>query len=192
MRILITDGLHERGTELLGAAAQVDDCAGISADELLDMVPDYDALVVRGRTKVTAQLVEAGSRLKVIGRAGVGVDNIDLAVAKAHGVIVVNAPHASTMAVAEHTLGLMLALARMIPLADASVKAGKWLKKNLTGVELNGKVLGVIGVGNIGRAVAHRAEFLGLKVVGNDPHLSIDEMFRWGVESFPGRSFRPG
>ncbi|MCJ7558271.1 MAG: hypothetical protein MUP90_15345 [Gammaproteobacteria bacterium] len=182
MRILITDGLHERGIELLGAAAQVDDCAGISADELFDMVPDYDALVVRGRTKVTAQLFEAGSRLKVIGRAGVGVDNIDLTAAKAQGVIVVNAPQASTLAVAEHTLGLILALARMIPRADASMKAGKWTKKDLAGVELNGKVLGVIGLGNIGSAVAHRAEFLWLKVVGYDPHLSMDEMFRWGAE----------
>ena len=182
MRILITDGLHERGTDLLSAAARVDERVGISAVDLLEAIPEYDALIVRGRTKVTAQVFEAGSHLQVVGRAGVGVDNIDLTAAEAHGVIVVNAPQAATLAVAEHTLGLMLALARLIPRADASMKAGKWLKKDLAGVELNDKVLGVIGLGNIGSAVAHRAEFLGMKVLGYDPHLSMNEMFRWGAE----------
>lgn len=181
-RVLISDGLHESGVQHLRAQVLVEDRAGISAEELLDAVSGCDALVVRGRTKVTAQVLEAASILKVVGRAGVGVDNIDLVAAKAYGVIVVNAPQASTLAVAEYTLGLMLALARMIPQADASMKAGKWLKKDLAGVELNGKVLGVIGVGNIGSAVAHRAEFLGLKVLGYDPHISMDEMFRWGAE----------
>jgi D-3-phosphoglycerate dehydrogenase len=181
MRILITDGLHGRATELLSGAAQVDDRTGISAEELLDTVLGYDAMIVRGRTRVTARVFEAGTRLKVVGRAGVGVDNIDLLAAKAHGVIVVNAPKATTLAVAEHTLGLMLALARMIPRADSSLKAGKWLKKDLGGVELNGKVLGVIGVGNIGSAVAHRADFLGMKVLGYNPHRTRDEMYRWGA-----------
>ena len=182
MRVLITDGLHDRGKEILGAAAQVDEKVGISAEALLEAVPEYDALIVRGRTKVSAQVFEAGERLKVVGRAGVGVDNIDLAAAKAHGVIVVNAPQAAILAVAEHTLGLLFALARMIPRADASMKAGEWLKKDLVGVQLEGKVLGVIGLGNIGSAVAHRAEFLGLKVLGYDPYVTMDEMFRWGAE----------
>jgi D-3-phosphoglycerate dehydrogenase len=182
MRILITDSLHESGTELLRAEAQVDDRAGIPAKDLLEAISEYDALIVRGRTQVTARVFEAGTRLKVVGRAGVGVDNIDLASAKAHGVIVVNAPKATTLAVAEHTLGLMLALARMIPRADANMKTGKWLKKDLGGVELNGKVLGVIGVGNIGSAVAHRADFLGMKVLGYDPHRTRDEMYRWGAQ----------
>ena len=133
MRILITDGLHERGRELLIAAAQVDDRTGISAVDLLDAVPNYDAMIVRGRTQVTAQVFEYGTRLKVVGRAGVGVDNIDLAAAEAHGVIVVNAPKATTLAVAEHTLGLMLALARMIPRADSSMKAAEVAQKGSGG-----------------------------------------------------------
>jgi len=182
MRILIADGLHAKGLEILSTALQVDDRAGISPETLLDAIHKYDALIVRGRTKVGVKVFAAGKRLKVVGRAGVGVDNIDLAAAKARGVIVVNAPKAATLAVAEHTLGLMLALARMIPRADVSMKAGEWVKKDLAGVELNNKVLGVIGLGNIGSAVAHRAEFLGLKVLGYDPHLSMDEMFRWGAE----------
>ena len=182
LRILITDGLHERGIELLSAAAQVDDRAGISVEGLLEVVPEYDALIVRGRTKVSEEVFAAGKRLKVVGRAGVGVDNIDLTAAKTHGVIVINAPRATSLAVAEHTLGLMLALARLIPRADASMKTGKWLKKDLTGVELNGKVLGVIGVGNIGSAVAHRADFLGMRVLGHDPHRTKDEMYRWGAQ----------
>ena len=182
LRILITDGLHERGIELLSAAAQVDDRAGISVEGLLEVVPEYDALIVRGRTKVSEEVFAAGKRLKVVGRAGVGVDNIDLTAAKTHGVIVINAPRATSLAVAEHTLGLMLALARLIPRADASMKTGKWLKKDLTGVELNGKVLGVIGVGNIGSAVAHRADFMGMKVLGHDPHRTKDEMYRWGAQ----------
>ena len=182
LRILITDGLHERGTEILSAAAQVDDRAGISVEGLLEVVPEYDALIVRGRTKVSEDVFAAGKRLKVVGRAGVGVDNIDLTAAKTHGVIVINAPRATSLAVAEHTLGLMLALARSIPRADASMKTGKWLKKDLTGVELNGKVLGVIGVGNIGSAVAHRADFMGMKVLGHDPHRTKDEMYRWGAQ----------
>ena len=182
LRILITDGLHERGIELLSAAAQVDDRAGISVEGLLEVVPEYDALIVRGRTKVSEEVFAAGKRLKVVGRAGVGVDNIDLTAAKTHGVIVINAPRATSLAVAEHTLGLMLALARLIPRADASMKTGKWLKKDLTGVELNGKVLGVIGVGNIGSAVAHRADFLGMRVLGYDPHRTKGEMYRWGAQ----------
>ena len=182
LRILITDGLHGRGTELLSAAAQVDDRAGISVEGLLEVVPEYDALIVRGRTKVSEEVFAAGKRLKVVGRAGVGVDNIDLTAAKTHGVIVINTPQATSLAVAEHTLGLMLALARLIPRADASMKTGKWLKKDLTGVELNGKVLGVIGVGNIGSAVAHRADFLGMRVLGHDPHRTKDEMYRWGAQ----------
>ena len=182
LRILITDGLHERGTELLSAAAQVDDRTGISMEGLLEVVPEYEALIVRGRTKVSEEVFAAGKSLKVVGRAGVGVDNIDLTAAKTHGVIVINAPRATSLAVAEHTLGLMLALARLIPRADASMKTGKWLKKELTGVELNGKVLGVIGVGKIGSAVAHRADFLGMRVLGYDPHRTKDEMYRWGAQ----------
>ena len=126
---------------------EVDDKSGISAEELLNIVGDYDALIVRGRTKVTAAVFTAGKKLKVVGRAGVGVDNIDLQAAKAAGVTVVNSPMATTVAVAELAMRMMLALVREIPRADQSMKDGKWLKKEFEGTELNGKILGIIGMG---------------------------------------------
>ena len=140
-KIIIADGLSEKGLEILRQAAQVDDRAGISAEELLQEIPGYDAMIVRSRTKVTPVVFQAAVRLKVIGRAGVGVDNIDLAAASERGVTVVNSPVATTLAVAEQALALMLALARSIPRADAAMKSGKWIKKELKGIELNGKTL---------------------------------------------------
>ncbi len=175
-KILLTDGLEENGQELLRAAAQLDDRAGISAEELLNSAADYDAMIVRGRTKVTAEVFSAAKRLKVVGRAGVGVDNIDLAAANAHDVRVVNSPLATTLAVAEHTLAMMLALARSIPRADSQMKMGQWIKKQLMGIELNGSTLGVIGLGNIGSAVAERAAALGMNIIGYDPLLSPEEI----------------
>ena len=180
-RILLTDGLEENGQEILCKASQVDDRAGIGADELLQVVSDYDAIIVRGRTKFTAEVFKAAVRLKVVGRAGVGVDNIDLAAANAHDVRVVNSPLATTLAVAEHTLAMMLALARSIPQADSQMKSGQWIKKQLMGVELNGRTLGVVGMGNIGSAVAERAAALGMKIAGFDPLLSQDEIRRRGA-----------
>jgi D-3-phosphoglycerate dehydrogenase len=168
-KILLTDGLHDSGQEILRSLAQVDDKNDISAEDLLNVISDYDALIVRGRTKVTPEVIAAANKLKVIGRAGVGVDNINLAAAREKGIAVVNAPISTTLAVAELTLGLMFALARMLPKADSTMKAGQWAKKQLEGIELNGKTLGVIGVGNIGCAVAGRAGLLGMKVLGFDP-----------------------
>ncbi len=169
--ILISDGLDESGQALLRASARVEERAGITPVELLDAAPGCDALIVRSRTRVTAEVLVASPRLKVVGRAGVGVDNIDLPAAAARGVIVVNSPQATTLAVAEHALGLMLALARSIPRADAAMKAGQWIKKELEGIELSGKTLGIMGVGNIGAAVARRAAALGMVVIGYDPLL---------------------
>jgi D-3-phosphoglycerate dehydrogenase len=180
--ILITDGLDETGQSLLRASAQVDDRNNISADDLLKAIPDYDGLIVRGRTKVTASVMEAASKLKVIGRAGVGVDNIDLEAAKKHNITVVNAPMSTTLAVAELAFGLMLALAREIPRADAGMKQGKWLKKELEGVELNGKTLGVIGFGRIGAEIGKRASAFGMNVIAYDPLISEDEIKRRGAE----------
>jgi D-3-phosphoglycerate dehydrogenase len=168
-KILLTDGLEENGKALLRKDAEVVDQSGISADDLLSVVENYDALIVRGRTKVTAAVFEAGKNLKVVGRAGVGVDNIDLAAAKAHGVTVVNSPLATTIAVAELTLSLMLSVVREVPRADASMKAGKWLKKELEGRELYGKTLGVVGFGRIGSAVAERAKAFGMTILAYDP-----------------------
>ena len=180
-KILVTDGLEDCGLSILRETAQVDDRPGISAEDLLKEIPAYDALIVRGRTKVTAAVFEAAPRLKAVGRAGVGVDNIDLMAAKNCQVTVVNAPVATTLAVAELTLGLLLALARAIPYADASMKKGQWAKKQLEGIELHGKVLGIIGMGNIGSAVGQRAAALGMQVLGYDPLLSEEIIAQHGA-----------
>jgi len=181
-KILITDGLDESGKAVLRAQADVDDRKDISADDLLKAIPDVDGLIVRGRTKVTASLMDAASRLKVIGRAGVGVDNIDLDAAKKKNITVVNAPMSTSLAVAELTFGLLLALAREIPRADAGMKQGKWLKKELEGVELNGKTLGVIGFGRIGVEVGKRASAFGMNVIAYDPLISEGDIKQRGAE----------
>jgi D-3-phosphoglycerate dehydrogenase / 2-oxoglutarate reductase len=180
--ILITDGLDERGQSILRSAAKVDDKTGISEADLLKVIPDYDAIVVRGRTKVTASVMDAASKLKVIGRAGVGVDNIDLEAAKKHKITVVNAPLSTSLAVAELTFALLLALAREIPRADASMKQSQWLKKELEGVELNGKTLGIIGLGRIGVEVGKRASAFGMNVIAYDPLISEDDIKQRGAE----------
>jgi D-3-phosphoglycerate dehydrogenase len=181
-KILISDGLHENGQMLLRSSAQVDDLNGLKADDLLTSVGKYDALIVRSRTKVSAAVLEAGARLQVVGRAGVGVDNIDLAAAAMRKVIVVNSPVSTSIAVAELAVGLMFALARSLPYADATMKTGQWLKKKLEGIELYGKTLGIVGVGNIGSALAQRAVALGMTVLGNDPILDSATISKRGAE----------
>jgi len=170
-RILVTDGLAPQGLATLRQQAEVVEAAG------LEELPDVDGLIIRSRTLVTGEdLRRAQPRLRVVGRAGVGVDNIDVAAARQVGVIVVNAPLASTDAVAEHTLALMLALARHLPQADASLRRGEWRKSEFLGTELGGKTLGLIGLGRIGAAVAERARALGMAVVAYDPLLSPEEI----------------
>jgi D-3-phosphoglycerate dehydrogenase len=181
-KILVSDGLSEGGLAILKAAAQVDDKPTITADELLTIAGEYDAMVVRGRTKVTAAVFEAAKKLKAVGRAGVGVDNIDLSAARLKGVTVVNAPKSTSLAVAELAIGLMFAVARRVPFADATMKQGQWEKKKLEGIELAGKTLGIIGMGNIGSAVASRATALYMKVVGFDPLVAADEITRRSAE----------
>jgi len=188
-KVLITDGLEKNGKAILTQNDIADDKKGIEAAELLQIIPEYDAIILRGRTKMTAEVIAAAARLKVIGRMGVGVDNIDLNAAKAHKVTVVNAAVATTLAVAELTIGMMFALAREIPRADASMKAEQWLKKDFTGIELAGKTLGIVGFGNIGQAVARIAGALGMKVISfsrsrdaaymrerDVEHVSLDEL----------------
>lgn len=182
-KILITDGLDESGVQLLAQYAQVFDGQGNSASELLDIIADYDAMIVRGQTQVTAELFSAARRLKVVGRAGVGVDNIDLAAANQHHVTVVNSPLATTQAVAEHVIALMLSLARSIPAADTSLKSGLWHKKQFIGIEINQKVLGVIGMGNIGSQVAKLAQALGMQVIGYDPLITESEITLRGARA---------
>jgi D-3-phosphoglycerate dehydrogenase len=182
-RILITDGLGENGQSILRASATVDDRPGISAADLLKAVGDYDALVIRGRSRITSEVFDAAQRLRAIGRAGVGVDNIDLPAAKAHNVTVVNAPTSTTGAVAELAFGLLLAVAREIPRADAAMKTGAWLKKELEGVELNGKTLGIIGYGRIGMEMGKRAAAFGMNVIVYDPFISEDAVNASGGET---------
>jgi D-3-phosphoglycerate dehydrogenase len=164
-RVIVTDGLQDTGLNILERESQVVERRGISADDLMKEIADYDAIIIRSRTKVTRQMIEAASRLKVIGRAGVGVDNIDLQAAKEKGIIVVNAASATTTAVAELTLGLIFALSREIPRADASMKRCEWLKKDLMGVELYGKNLGIIGFGRIGSTVGQMAAAIGMRII---------------------------
>ncbi len=181
-KILLTDGLEENGKAILAKEAQVDDKKGISAEELIKIIGDYDAIIVRGRTKVTKEVFEAGKKLKVVGRSGVGVDNIDLQAAKEHKAIVVNAPIATTRAVAELVLGMIFALAREISRADSSMKQNQWLKKELEGIELNGKTLGVIGIGRIGSSVSKMASAIGMKILAYDPVLSPETIRTAGGE----------
>lgn len=182
-KILIADKLDPVAAQALAdGGAHVDDRAGITPEELLAAIPAYQALIVRSRTKVTADLIAAASGLKVIGRAGVGVDNIDRTAAKKAGIAVVNTPVSTSVAVAELTFALLLSLLRQIPRADAGMKAGEWLKKELKGAELAGKALGIIGVGNIGALVARRAAAFDMQVLGYDPFLAAEMLRQRGVE----------
>lgn len=180
--ILITDGLDGRGQSILRASANVDYHDKLAADDLLQVIGNYEALIVRGQTRVTADVLEAASQLKVIGRAGVGVDNIDLDAAKKHNVTVVNAPTSTTVAVAELAFGLLLAVARDIPRADAAMKQGQWIKKDLEGFELNGKTLGIIGFGRIGMEVSRRAAAFGMNVIIYDPNVREHELEHGNAE----------
>lgn len=182
-RILLTDGLAETGKAILNEKnISFDDQNGIEPDALLDCIENYDALIVRGRTKVTKEVLTKASNLKVVGRCGVGVDNIDLAAAKEKGVTVVNAPVATTVAVAEHAMALMLAMVREITKADAGLKTGVWYKKEIKGTELNGKTLGVIGFGHIGSTVGKYARAFGMEVIAYDLVASDDQIKDHGGE----------
>jgi len=165
-KVLVCDLIHEEGIEKLKQAGlEVDVNPTISHDQLRRAVSNYDALIVRSRTRVTKEIIEAGKRLKVLGRAGVGLDNIDVETAEKRGITVLNTPEAPADAVAELTIGLMISLARSIPLADRTMKEGKWIKKDLMGWELKGKTLGTVGLGNIGERVARIAKAFGMMIL---------------------------
>ena len=181
-KVLLTDGLEKEGQEILSKHVQVDNKKDITPEDLLKVIGDYDAIIIRGRTKLTPEVFAAAKKLKVAGRAGVGVDNINLPAAKEHGVIVVNSPLATTVSVAELTLGLMLSLIREIPRADAGMKQTNWLKKELKGTELYQKALGVIGFGRIGVATAERARAFGMKIFAYDPLIKPEEIKKRGGE----------
>ncbi len=165
-RVLVCDPIHEEGIKKLRQAGfEVDVKLTISHEELRNAVSNYNALIVRSRTKVTKEIIEAGKQLKAIGRAGVGLDNIDLETAEKQGIAVLNTPEAPAEAVAELTIGLMISLARNIPLADRAMKGGEWIKKKLRGWELRGKTLGVVGLGNVGEKLARIAKAMGMKIL---------------------------
>ncbi len=172
MKVIITDGISKIGIKMLqDAGLEVDDRPGLSPADLIQAIPAYDAIIVRGATKVTADVINAGKNLKVIGRAGVGLDNVDKKAADARGIKVVNTPAATSVTVAELALGLMLACARSIPQATQSLREGKWEKKAFKGTELHGKTLGLIGSGRIGTELGKRAIAMGMSVLVFDPFL---------------------
>ena len=185
-KILVSDDVSEGGLEPLRAASfAVEKRTGLSPEELRAIIHEYEGLVVRSETKVTAPLLDAAVRLRAIGRAGVGVDNIDVAAATARGVIVMNAPDGNTMTTAEHAVALLLSLARRVPQANASLRAGKWERKKFVGVELRGKTLGVVGLGRIGRVVASRARGFEMKVIAFDPFVSPEQARDAEIELAP-------
>ena len=183
-RVLIADSMSAAAADILGAVpgVTVHNRAGIPADELLEVIGDYHGLLVRSRTKVTAEVIARADALRIIGRAGIGVDNIDLDAASRRGVVVENAPSGNAVTTAEHAICLLCALARNIPQGTASMKAGRWDKKKLSGRELMGKTLGVVGLGNIGRITAVRAAGLRMKVIASDPYIGAEAAGRLGVE----------
>jgi D-3-phosphoglycerate dehydrogenase len=180
-RVLVSDPIDASGFESLRAVAQVDVLTDLSPEQLLEVIGDYHALMVRSQTKVTAQVIEAGKNLRIIGRAGVGVDNIDVPAATRRGVVVVNSPNGNTIAAAEHTLALMLSLARHVAAADASMKAGEWKRSKFMGSELFGKTLGVVGLGKIGSHVARVAGAMGMRLVGYDPFVTAERALELGI-----------
>jgi D-3-phosphoglycerate dehydrogenase len=181
VKILVAEPLAKQGLEILRAHHDVDEKIGLSPDELAAIIGEYDALLVRSQVKVTADILAHASRLVVIGRAGVGVDNVDLEAATRAGIVVVNAPTGNTVSAAEQTIALMLALARRTAAADASVRRGEWKRSAFTGVELRGRTLGIIGLGKIGQAVADRAHGLEMNVIGYDPFVTADQAALHGI-----------
>ena len=183
--VLVSDPLAEEGIDILKEFADVDVNTGLTEDQLVAVIGDYDALLVRSGTEVTARVIDAGAKLKFIGRAGAGVDNIDTEAATRRGIVVANAPEGNTLAATEHTMAMMLSLARNIPQATASLKKGEWKRSKFMGVELNDKVLGVMGFGRIGREVAKRAQAMDMKCIAYDPFISSERAATLGVEMVP-------
>lgn len=185
MKILVTDGLSEDGLELLKSASEIEleEKKGISKEELLEVVSQYEGLIVRSGTKVTKEVIDASKgSLKIIGRAGIGVDNIDIETATKNGIVVMNTPEANAITTAEHTIALLMSLARNIPQAHSSLSSGKWERSKFKGTELYGKTIGFVGLGNIGKLVAERALGLKMRAIAYDPFLTQEAVSKLGVE----------
>ncbi len=181
-KVLVADKINEKGVEVLEGSAEVVNNPTITPEELLDTIDQYEGIIVRSRTKVTKEVIEKAKNLKIIARAGVGVDNIDVNAATDNGILVVNAPQSTSITVAEHAMGLMLSLSRKIAIADASVKAGKWEKSRFMGMELRNKTLGVIGMGRIGSQVVKRSKAFEMDVIVYDPYITEETAKELGVE----------
>lgn len=185
MKVLVCDPIANEGVEILRQGAEVDVKLGLTPDQLKEIVGQYDAVVVRSETKITESIINEAKKLQVIGRAGVGVDNIDVEMASKKGIIVVNAPAGNTIAAAEHAIALMLSMARRIPQACASLTSGQWQRSKFMGVEVRGKTLGIVGLGRIGGEVAKRALGLQMHVIGYDPFVAAEHAARLGISVVP-------
>src|ERR687895_2665074 len=174
MKVLVTEPLAESGIERLREHVEVDERAGLAESELRSIISGYEGLVIRSATRVDSDLLERAANLKVVGRAGIGLDNVDVEAATRQGIMVVNAPKSNVLSAAEHTRALLLAQARNVPQAHAALKAGRWERSRWEGVELADKVLGIIGLGRIGKLVAQRALAFGMKLVAYDPFVSAE------------------
>jgi D-3-phosphoglycerate dehydrogenase len=182
LRVLVSEKLADAGVELLREEFGVDVIIGLDQGELLERIGDYDGLIVRSATKVTAEVIERAENLKAIGRAGIGVDNIDIEAATKRGILVANAPESNTIAAAEHTLAMMLAAARRIPAADSSLRNGEWNRSAFKGIEVSEKTLGLVGLGHVGTIVGRGAVGMGMRVLAYDPYVSEDRMRSMSVE----------
>mgnify|MGYP002770538916 FL=1 len=182
MRILVSDDVSEKGVAILREHFDVDIKTNMPPEELLGCIGEYDGLVTRSQTQVTEEVIAAATNLKVIGRAGVGVDNINIPAATARGIVVCNAPEGNTIAAVEHTIGMMLAVTRHIPQAHQSIQEGKWDRKSFTGIQLQGRTLGVIGVGRVGSRVAKRMQAFEMNVIGYDPYITEERARQIGIE----------
>ncbi len=183
MKVLISDNLSPAGAQILrDAGLEVDINTGLAPEELKKIVGNYDGLVIRSATKVTADIIAAAGKLRVVGRAGIGLDNVDIPAASQKGIVVMNAPDGNATTAAEHAIAMIMSLSRNIPQATASMKAGKWEKKSFMGREVTGKTLGIFGIGRIGAIVANRAQGLRMKVIAYDPHMPKDLVDKLGVE----------
>jgi D-3-phosphoglycerate dehydrogenase / 2-oxoglutarate reductase len=186
MKVLVAEPIAEPGLDRLRAEVTVDVTTDLTREQLLEVIGSYDALIIRSQTKADAELIEKASNLKVIGRAGIGLDNVDVDAATRHGIVVVNAPQSNVLSAAEHTIALLLSQARNIPSANATVKAGGWERERFEGVELHGKTLSILGLGRIGTLVAQRALAFGMRVVAFDPYVAKARAGQMGVELAAG------
>jgi D-3-phosphoglycerate dehydrogenase len=179
-KVLVADPIDQAGIDIVSQVAQVEVKTGLKPEELVQIIPEYDALMIRSGTRVTKEIIEAGTQLKIIGRAGVGVDNVDVPAATRQGIVVVNSPEGNTIAAAEHAIAMMLALSRHIPDANQSVKSGKWNRNSFIGAEVYKKTLGIVGLGKIGSHVANAAKAMGMKLLAYDPFISTERAEQLG------------